>query len=98
MNYDADRLSAANLDRIDAEIETEIETELAELWERFDAEISMPWDDDGDMPIADIRLAIVAITHEAIDLGADDLIAELDDAATALAAIEADSQRIAIAA
>jgi hypothetical protein len=50
------------------------------------------------MPIADIRLAIVAITHEAIDLGADDLIAELDDAATALAAIEADSQRIAIAA
>jgi hypothetical protein len=50
------------------------------------------------MPIADIRLSIAAITHEAIDLGADELIAELDDAATALDAIEADTQRIAIAA
>jgi hypothetical protein len=87
-HYDADRLSAANLDRIDAEIESDLADELAALWERFDAEISMPWDDAGDMPIADIRLSIAAITHEAIDLEADDLLTELDDASAALMAIE----------
>jgi len=75
-----------------AQQDAETETELATLWERFDTEISMPWDDEGDMPIADIRLAINSITHEAIDIEADDLIAELDRASAELMMIEIQSR------
>ena len=86
---DTDRLPAYLLDAIDT---IEAATE-AELRDRYFEEIEMPWDDSGDMDIEAIKASIISIRREALVIGLDDLLDDLNQAAIDLEEIETGIRR-----
>lgn len=65
----------------------------AELRDRYFEEIEMPWDDSGDMDIEATKASIISIRREALVIGLDDLVDDLNQAAIDLEELETGIRR-----